>query len=351
LITKFIARNDLAGSRIDREAGIIKGVSLIALGDARGHGKSIDQKTLKSVIDCAKKYGEGLRVKFNPNTFTHGAGSLAGFIPPDTLRMGDDKALGDLHLYKHFPAEAMEYLAEIIDRTPGNIGLSIEFTGDDEDIKGEKFARCDEIFAATIVDLPAANPTGLFAVKELTKQSEEVNRNDDGEDTMTDEQIEKLAASLGKTFTTALAPVIQKLEEKKDDNGNGNGNGNGDDDKEKEEMAAGVTAGDDDETKKQKVEAYRASKQTVSTMSATQLSELVKKQMMQFFSATGGKPAKVTVEPEKEGDPFEARIKKHMEAGAGFRGLAINRARRDAPKEYNEWMAKNHPRVQTMERK
>jgi hypothetical protein len=246
-------------------------------------------------------------------------------------------------------------LAEIIDRTPGNIGLSIEFTGDDEEIKGEKFARCDEIFAATIVDLPAANPTGFFAVK-LTKEDEEVNRNTDrnesnGEDDMTDEQIEKLAASLGKTVTTALAPVIQKLEEKKPDD-SGNGNGNGDDDEKEEMAAAGVAAGDDDATKKQKIEAYRASKQTVSTMSSSQLSEVIKKNMMQFFSQTGGKPAKVTVEPEGEGgDPFETRIKKHMELGANFRGLAINRARRDAPKEYNEWMAKNHPRVQHMERK
>src|SRR5215475_8778489 len=160
---KFISRLDLQGSRIDRDKGIIKGVSLIALGEARGHNKQVDQRTLETVRDCAKEYGDGLRVKFNPTTFQHGVGSLLGYIPPNTLRIEDSKCVGDLHVYKSFPNDAKDYLYEIAERTPGNIGLSIEFTGDDEVIDGSNFARCDQIFAATVVDLPAANPTGLFA--------------------------------------------------------------------------------------------------------------------------------------------------------------------------------------------
>jgi hypothetical protein len=39
----------------------------------------------------------------------------------------------------------------------------LEFNGVTEEIDGQKFARCDEIFAAAVVDLPAANPTGLFS--------------------------------------------------------------------------------------------------------------------------------------------------------------------------------------------
>src|ERR1700745_2547178 len=98
---KFVSRLNLSGSRVDRQHGIIKGVSLIALGDARGHGKRVDEKTLDTVRDCAMKYGDGLRVKFNPETFTHGAGTLAGRIAPDTITIKDGKVIGDLQLYRN----------------------------------------------------------------------------------------------------------------------------------------------------------------------------------------------------------------------------------------------------------
>ena len=66
------------------------------MGDARGHNKAIDQKTLESVRDCAKEYPNGLRVKFNPNTFQHGAGMLAGYIKSSTIKIEDGKTIGDM---------------------------------------------------------------------------------------------------------------------------------------------------------------------------------------------------------------------------------------------------------------
>lgn len=335
---KFTSRLTLLGARIDRESGVIKGVSLIALGDARGHGKGVDQKTLETVRDCATHYGEGLRVKFNPNTFTHGAGSLAGFIPPSTLRIKDGKLVGDLHVYDSFPSDAKEYLHEIAERTPGNIGLSIEFTGEDEEVKGEKFARCEEIFAATIVDLPAANPTGLFSAED--------NANSEKDTSMTEEQVTKLTTQLTDTLKAGFKEIRQMFQEappKKDE------------EKEKEEMAAaGVSDSDDEETKKTKLAAYRASLSTpVAQMSAEQLGTLIAKANMQFFRQTGGTPARPTVETDNEKglDPFEKRVRQHLTAGAHGRGVAIMRARRDAPNEYNAWRAKQNPNVQRLQQK
>jgi hypothetical protein len=349
---KFTSRLNLAGSRVDRQRGVIKGVSLIALGQARGHGKGVDQKTLETVRDCAQKYGDGLRVKFNPSTFTHGAGTLAGRIPPNTIRIEDNKTVGDLHLYQHLPQDYKNYLFEIAEETPANIGLSIEFSGDDEVIEENKFARCEEIFAATIVDLPAANPTGLFSEDSLTKLKDE-HKSATSEDTdMTDEDITKLATATAKATVEALTPVIQKFAE-----GNGNGNGkakehgeDGKDDDAEEMAAAGVTDGDDAKTKAEKLAAYRNAMKPVSAMSAAELIKVVKQGDMQFFRETGNRPVKTNAEPTRtDVDPFEKRIKQNMESGASSRGLAIARARRDAPKEYNEWMAKKHPGVQHLE--
>jgi len=366
---KFISRLNLQGSRIDRDKGIIKGVSLIALGEARGHDKKIDHKTLESVIECAKTYGDGLRVKFNPSTFQHGAGSLAGFIPPSSLRIEEDKSVGDLHLYKNFPGDAKEYLYEIAERTPGNIGLSIEFSGDDEEIKGEKFARCDQIYAATIVDLPAANPTGLFAEGDgdgLTKAEERIKSaaKEHGKEIseesmiMDEETIQKLATATATATAEALKPILQKFAE---DNGNGNGNGdkkkkkeNGDEDEgeasEEEMAAAGVAPTDDAATKQTKLADYRASlNKPIASMSARELIETVTRGNIQFFREVGNRPIKTNAEPRRiSDDPFEARVKSHMAAGAKSRGLAIVRARRDSPSDYNEWMAKKHPNTQTM---
>lgn len=349
MITKFVSRYNLSGSRIDRENGIIKGVALISLGDARGHGKAVDKQTLESVCECAKSYGDGLRVKFNPNTFTHGVGSLAGFIPPDSIRVKGGKTVGDLHLYKAFSTEAKEYLYEIVERTPGNIGLSIEFCGEDEEIKGEKFARCEEIFAATIVDLPAANPTGLFAAGDLTKDHEG-KQSTDNQNTMDEATVTKLTTSLTESITSGLKAGFDQLTEKFTTIF-----ANKEDDKEML-AAAGVTDKDDEATRKQKVEAYSAGKKPVTQMNAKELStfigEAVHQSNMQFFRKTGGKPAKASAEDDSTNrDEFEALIENQMQNGAKNKGRAINLARQLNPDAYNAWMAKQHPRVQTMEKK
>lgn len=337
---KFVSRLTFSGSRVDRESGVIKGVSLIALGDARGHDKQVDQKTLETVLKCAKQYKDGLRVKFNPSTFTHGAGTLCGRIPVDSMSIKDGKTIGDLHLYKHCPSEVAEFIYELAEETPGNIGLSIEFGGEDEVIDNNKFARCEEIFTAVIVDLPAANPTGLFSSEDNNR-----NANSDKDTSMKPEELTQLTTTITESIKAGFKEIKQMFAEAppaKDEN------------KEKEEMAAaGVSDTDDEETKKTKLAAYRsANAKPVGEMSATELGNVVNRQMMSFFRSTGGKPARPTVEDDKDAtDPFEKRITQHLSAGARGRGIAIMRARRDAPKEYNAWRAKQNPTVQNMQRK
>lgn len=412
---KFVSRLNLTGSRVDRENGVIKGVSLISLGEAKGHDKLCDRKTLETVRDCAKEYGDGLKVKFNPETFTHGPAGMVGRIPIDTIRVKGDKTIGDLHLYKSYNEKAKEYLYEMAEETPGNIGLSIEFTGDDEEIKGEKFARCSEIYAATIVDLPAANPTGLFSEGDFNKFQGDQSFLDwlkskisGGLDGLPDElkypiqtlleyqeneaklgnafSKQKLTSSKDKTkskteteelimdketitqltgaFTEALKPVkesIEKLTQRFEEAPPAKSK----EDQEKEEMAAaGVTDKDDEATKTQKLSDYRASmaaipNKKISEMSGKEFAQVVSgatsRGNMQFFRSVGGKPAKVSPEGDddrKKGDDFEKLVQEYQQKpGIKNRAMAITRARQDHPAAYNTYRAKQNPGVQTMEKK
>jgi hypothetical protein len=56
------------GSRVDREAGILRGVSVITEGEAKGHGMIVDSVTLEQVKACAETYIDGLRVKMDHAT-------------------------------------------------------------------------------------------------------------------------------------------------------------------------------------------------------------------------------------------------------------------------------------------
>jgi len=168
------------GSRVDREAGVLRGVSVITEGEAKGHGMIVDGKTLEQVKACAETYVDGLRVKMDHYTGIDAmVGVLRGFeIDGPQLR-------ADLHLIKSH--EDFEKILEMAETMPGSFGLSISFSGESEDVEvpsddseevepnsGElppsveggveivRAARCMEIYSADIVDQPAANPSGLF---------------------------------------------------------------------------------------------------------------------------------------------------------------------------------------------
>jgi hypothetical protein len=173
---------------------------------------------------------------------------------------------------------------------------------------------------------------------------------------MDEDTIKKLSIAIAE----ALKPSFDGIKQMFAANGNGNGdnkgkkkNGNGDQDEDdQEEMAAaGVTDGDDEKTKAEKLAAYRGSlDKPVSAMSGRELIQTITRGNMTFFRETGNRPARVNAEPKRRGDedPFEARVKQQMANGCKSRGLAIMRARRDAPAEYNAFMARKNPNVQHM---
>jgi len=146
---------------------IIEGVSIISVGEAKGHGLYIDEQTLREVKECAESYSGGVKVNLD-----HGAGikDIVGFV--NNFRIIEDQLLGDLNLLKTSPMR--EYVLEIADKLPDAFGISIAFSGPVREVDGKNFASCQELYSADLVQTPAANPTGLFSFEAVDKKSKEM---------------------------------------------------------------------------------------------------------------------------------------------------------------------------------
>lgn len=146
------------GSAVDHDAGMLRGVSVITEGEAKGHALQIDAKTLEQVKACAETYSDGLRVKMDHFT---GIDAMVGVLKNFSIDGAQLRA--DMYLLKSH--DDFKKIMEMAETMPGAFGLSIAFSGAPEDSEdgATRFARCAEIYSCDIVDIPAANPTGLFS--------------------------------------------------------------------------------------------------------------------------------------------------------------------------------------------
>ena len=146
---------------------IIEGVSIISVGEAKGHGLFVDATTLQEVKACAESYAGGVKVNLD-----HGAGikDIVGFC--DNFRIIGDKLVADLNLLQN--AEKRAYVLEIAEKLPDTFGISIAFSGPVREINGKRFASCTELYSADLVQTPAANPTGLFSFQAVDKISHQM---------------------------------------------------------------------------------------------------------------------------------------------------------------------------------
>jgi hypothetical protein len=176
----------LLDGTIDAQAATITGVSVITVGEAKGHGMLIDAQTLLQVKAAAETYSGGLKVKTDHYTgFNEIVGTLKNFV------IDGDQLRADLYLLKNH--DATPRILEMAELMPDTFGLSISFSGEHEEQGDTVFARCSEIYSADLVDAPAANPTGLFSVKV------------DSEKKVMDEK------QFAEALAAALAPINDKL--------------------------------------------------------------------------------------------------------------------------------------------
>ena len=135
-------------------ANKLNGVSILTVGEARGHNLTIDQTSLEQALKVAQSMK---RIKV---TMGHGAPvtGILGYI--DNFSIKGDRLLGDLNLFNTNEAQFVEQLAQVL---PEGFGISLTFSGVPEIMGAERFARVTEIYDCSIVSEPAANPAGMFS--------------------------------------------------------------------------------------------------------------------------------------------------------------------------------------------
>jgi len=190
-------------------AGIIRGASLIAKGEALGHDFWIDDVALDQVAELGNTE-TGLKVRFtHPSMSGDGLGSYLGRAK--NLSRDGDQVFGDVHFSPTSRGENPGgegdrggYVLALADDDPEAFGMSIVFDHDfpaeaqfvhdneefeDDDTRGhfvspdsdnvENFAhvRLAALHGADFVDTPAANPSGLFHIgptADILKQADGV---------------------------------------------------------------------------------------------------------------------------------------------------------------------------------
>ncbi len=179
-------------------ANKLPSVSILTVGEAKGHNLLIDQTSLEQALAVAQTMK---RIKV---TMGHGAqvdgilGYLDGFV------IKGDRLMGDLTLFSTTQARFVQHLAEVL---PEGFGLSLTFSGVPDEVGGNRYARVSEILDVSVVSNPAANPAGMFSaftavgIKNLQMETSPV--------------VEKIEAApvVEIIATPEVAPVVAALAE------------------------------------------------------------------------------------------------------------------------------------------
>ncbi len=202
----------VGGMELDREGGTLKNVSILAEGEAIGHGFVIDQVMLTQVAAALnRKGGVKCRMSHPGGMFggTDGIELMIGMAGVGSVRVDGDRVRGDIQLRpyaKSNPAgDLWTYLFDLAENDPAEIGLSVVFLGDvfeprEED--GERLlpaGRIKDVMAVDFVGDPASNPTGLLTARQDSNQSsgpDGVGGTFSGDGTM-NEPLKKYLMSIG----------------------------------------------------------------------------------------------------------------------------------------------------------
>lgn len=161
-------------TNIDRELGIIQGVTIAKVGMAKGHNGFVDRTFLLQIVDNAASKPAGIKARFgHPNMCSQALGTYLGRFK--NYSYSGDQVKADLHLdetSKNTPnGDLFSYVLDMAGKNPDMFGASIVFEiGEsvflEDEVDGEKvekeYFRLKELRATDIVDEPAATD-GLFS--------------------------------------------------------------------------------------------------------------------------------------------------------------------------------------------
>jgi len=177
---------------VDSEKGIIRGVSVCTVGEAKGHGVNLDSEFIETVKTFGNEKKQGLKARYgHPNMCSTALGTFIGRyknfsvvneqVIADLFLSNEAKSTpnGDLHSYILGMAEnEPDMFGTSIVFTPGRsytheedgsknydlyeatpFGMALKAKYEESDI----FVECESLHACDCVDEPAANDGGLFS--------------------------------------------------------------------------------------------------------------------------------------------------------------------------------------------
>ena len=132
------------------DASIIPDVYILSQGEAKGHDLYIDKTSLEQAYQLMKAAPNGIKCKLN-----HGSGLDAVVGYARNPRIEGDKLKADLHLLKSSPHYGL--IKEMADEAPDQFGVSLAFMNESETIGGKDYIRPQSIASADLVSSPASN--------------------------------------------------------------------------------------------------------------------------------------------------------------------------------------------------
>lgn len=135
---------------VDFKNKVIKNVVLCQVGEAKGHGVSVEQRFMDTVVESGSTFEKGLKMRFgHPSMCEETFGSFVGNAKNLTSHTGE--ARGDIHLSDvasdspKFDKDPVEYLLKMAKDHPDQIMLSVvtyggyyyQYDKDDEEYKIE----------------------------------------------------------------------------------------------------------------------------------------------------------------------------------------------------------------------
>jgi hypothetical protein len=130
------------------------GVSILEVGEAKGHDLFVDRKSLEAALEIMKSAKNGVKVKMN-----HGSGLDAVVAFARNPRIEGNKLVADLRLLRNSPHYGL--IKEMAAEAPDQFGVSLAFVNESETINGKDYIRPQSIASADLVSSPAAT-NGLF---------------------------------------------------------------------------------------------------------------------------------------------------------------------------------------------
>jgi len=176
--TQFYTLAPPVSLRIDPEAGVIRDVAIMSIGEAKGHDCSVDLATLQALFRLTQGVGVKAFMNHSCNPApTEAVGIFSGFYIDAVTGVLRAACFQALNAFKDHDRKSYDTLFELASTAPETFGVSVSIQHDNECIDGVDFVRPTSIDSADFVCAPAAN-SALFSVPvEISESALDVSEN------------------------------------------------------------------------------------------------------------------------------------------------------------------------------